>query len=263
MISAFIAALEGTGFAFLMTVLGAAFVLLPGRSVNPAVERTSLGFAAGIMIAASVWSLLIPSISEAAKAGGPGWLPAAGGFLAGVAVLLALDALLPHLHPAETVAEGPRTHLPKTVLLVFAVTLHNIPEGMSVGLSYAFASLSGDPATLSAATALALGIGVQNIPEGAAVALPLRAAGQSRFRAFLGGALSGAVEPLFGLAVVLAAPLIAPWMPWLLSFAAGAMMYVVVEELIPAARLDSHRHDGTLSVLAGFVLMMVLDSAFG
>lgn len=262
-LSAFIAALQGTGFAFLMTVLGSALVLLPGKAVRPGIERMSLGFAAGIMIAASVWSLLIPAIDEAGKAGGAGWIPAAGGFAAGVAALLLFDALLPHLHPTESTPEGPKTHLPKTVLLVFAVTLHNIPEGMSVGLSYAFAALGSDPGALSAAGALALGIGIQNIPEGFAVALPLRTAGKGRLRAFLGGALSGAVEPLFGLAVVIAAPLIAPVMPWMLSFAAGAMMYVVVEELIPAAHLDSKRHDGTLSILAGFTLMMVLDTAFG
>lgn len=260
---AFIAALEGTGFAFLMTVLGAALALLPGRAMNSAFERMSLGFAAGIMIAASVWSLLIPAMAAAESSGRPGWAVACGGFAAGVAVLLVMDALLPHLHPMETEAEGPRTNLSKTALLVFAVTLHNIPEGMSVGLSYAFASLEPDPAALSSAAALALGIGIQNIPEGAAVALPLRGAGLSPMKAFMGGALSGAVEPIFGLAVALAAPMVAPAMPWLLSFAAGAMMYVVVEELIPAARLDSRRHDGTLSILAGFMLMMALDSAFG
>ena len=187
----------------------------------------------------------------------------AAGFAAGVAALLAADRLLPHQHPAESRPEGPPSRLPRSALLVFAVTLHNVPEGMSVGLSYALAELSADPQALSAAAALALGIGIQNIPEGAAVALPLRESGASRLKAFAAGAGSGAVEPLFGMLVVLMAGSAAAWMPWLLAAAAGAMMYVVVEELIPAASLDSRRHDATLSVLCGFLLMMVLDTAAG
>lgn len=227
----------GTGFCFLMTTLGAASVLFTGKESSPAFQRISLGFAAGIMVAASVWSLLIPSLEASSK-----------------------DAIW---HPAEDSPEGPKSNHSRTELLVAAVTLHNIPEGMSVGLAFAMAAITGEASTLSAAGALALGIGIQNIPEGAAVALPLKDAGQSRVKAFIGGSLSGIVEPIFGILVVFAASFIQPYMPWLLGFAAGAMMFVVVEELIPAAHLDSKRHDSTLAVMAGFLLMMVLDTSLG
>ncbi len=193
-----------------------------------------------------------------------GWLPAAGGFLLGVAFLMGMDALLPHLHLGAKRPEGLRAPWKRTTLLVLAVTLHNIPEGMAVGLSFAMAAQhSGAGAPLSAALALALGIGIQNFPEGAAVALPLRQEGVSPGRAFLYGSLSGVVEPIFGVLVVLAAGTIQPLMPWLLSFAAGAMMYVVVEELIPEAHLGEHSHPGTLGVMAGFLIMMILDVALG
>ena len=246
----------GTGFCFLMTTLGAASVLFTGKESSPAFQRISLGFAAGIMVAASVWSLLIPSLEASSKDAIP-WLPATGGFVLGIAFLLLMDKTIPHWHPAEDSPEGPKSNHSRTELLVAAVTLHNIPEGMSVGLAFAMAAITGEASTLSAAGALALGIGIQNIPEGAAVALPLKDAGQSRVKAFIGGSLSGIVEPIFGILVVFAASFIQPYMPWLLGFAAGAMMFVVVEELIPAAHLDSKRHDSTLAVMAGFLLMMV------
>lgn len=251
-----------TGFCFLMTTLGAASVLFTGKESSPAFQRISLGFAAGIMVAASVWSLLIPSLEASSKDAIP-WLPATGGFVLGIAFLLLMDKTIPHWHPAEDSPEGPKSNHSRTELLVAAVTLHNIPEGMSVGLAFAMAAITGEASTLSAAGALALGIGIQNIPEGAAVALPLKDAGQSRVKAFIGGSLSGIVEPIFGILVVFAASFIQPYMPWLLGFAAGAMMFVVVEELIPAAHLDSKRHDSTLVVMAGFLLMMVLDTSLG
>ena len=254
----------GTGFTFLMTALGAATVLFFRRSISGSLQRIFVGFAAGVMIAASVWSLIIPAVEEAQAQGKIGWIPAAGGFVLGVLFLLGLDYLLPHLHPGAREPEGPHSRLKRTTLLVFAVTLHNIPEGMSVGLSFALAAQHAeDPTALTAAMALALGMGIQNFPEGAAISLPLRQEGVKRSRAFLYGALSGIVEPIFGILTVLIAGGIAPLMPWLLSFAAGAMMYVVVEELIPEAHLGEHSNTGTLGVMAGFLVMMVLDIALG
>lgn len=257
-------AAAGTGFTFLMTTLGAASVLLFRKKQNNLIQRVFLGFAAGIMIAASVWSLLIPAIESAENAGQIGWIPAAGGFLIGVLCLMGLNAILPHLHPGEKNPEGLPSKWSRPTLLFAAVTLHNIPEGMSVGLLFAMAAQQGgDPALMGMAIALALGIGIQNIPEGAAVALPLRAEGMSAPKAFAMGALSGLAEPVFGILVVLFAGLIAPYMPWMLAFAAGAMMYVVVEELIPEANLGKYSNAGTLSVMIGFLLMMILDVALG
>lgn len=257
-------AAAGTGFTFLMTSLGAAMVFLFKKQATAKAQRIFLGFAAGVMIAASVWSLLIPAIEEAEAAGMIGWIPAAGGFIVGVAFLMGLDGLLPHLHPGSKQPEGVKSHMKRTSLLVFAVTLHNIPEGMAVGLSFALAAQHGnDPALYAAAMALAIGIGIQNFPEGAAIALPLRQEGMSRMKAFLCGAASGVVEPIFGILTVLIAGTIAPLMPWLLSFAAGAMVYVVVEELIPEAHLGEHSNLGTLGVMAGFIVMMILDVALG
>lgn len=257
-------AAAGTGFTFLMTTLGAAVVFFFRKQASSNFQRIFLGFAAGVMIAASVWSLLVPAIEEAEAAGGIGFIPAAGGFALGVAFLMLLDALLPHLHPGAAESEGKKTDLKRTTLLMFAVTLHNIPEGMAVGLSFALAAQhGGDPALYTAAMALAVGIGIQNFPEGAAISLPLRQEGVSRTQAFLHGSLSGIVEPIFGILTVLIAGSISPLMPWLLSFAAGAMMYVVVEELIPEAHLGEHSHVGTLGVMAGFLIMMVLDVALG
>jgi len=254
----------GTGFTFLMTTLGAALVFLFRKQVNAGIQRVLLGFAAGVMIAASVWSLLIPAIEETESAGGIGWIPAAGGFVLGIIFLMGLDYLLPHLHPAAKQPEGMPSSLKRTTLLVLAVTLHNIPEGMAVGLSFALAAQHGnDPALYASAMALAIGIGIQNFPEGAAISLPLRQEGLSSGKAFIYGSMSGIVEPIFGILVVLAAGAIQPLMPWLLSFAAGAMMYVVVEELIPEAHLGEHSNIGTLGVMGGFLIMMVLDVALG
>ncbi len=257
-------AATGTGFTFLMTALGAAMVFLLRGSVKASVQRIFLGFAAGVMIAASVWSLLLPAVEEAEASGLPGWLPAAGGFILGVAFLMLCDVFLPHLHLDRGRPEGLRSSWKRTTLLVLAVTLHNIPEGMAVGLSFARAAWHDfEPTSLSAAVALAVGMGIQNFPEGAAVSLPLREEGLSSGRAFLLGSLSGLVELLFGVLVVLIAGGIQPLMPWFLSFAAGAMMYVVAEELIPEAHLGEHSHAGTLGVMGGFLVMMVLDVALG
>jgi len=256
-------AAAGTGFTALMTALGAAMVFFFRKPASPTLHRTMLGFAAGVMIAASTWSLLIPAIEKAEAQGIPGWLPAAGGSLFGILFLLTMDTVLPHFKP-ETFQHLPKTGQPRrTALLVLAVTLHNIPEGMAVGISFALAAQSESPALFTAAVALALGIGIQNFPEGAAIALPLRQDGFSRLRAFGLGAVSGVVEPIFGLLTVLAAGSVEPLLPWLLSFAAGAMLYVVVEELIPEANLTEHGHAGTLGVMGGFLLMMILDVALG
>ncbi len=256
-------ALAGTMFTFLMTAMGAATVFFFRREITPAIQRLFLGFAAGVMIAASVWSLLIPAIEEAEESGIPGYFPAAGGFILGVAFLLLLDKLLPHLHHDDP--HAPKSKRSKrTALLMVAMTLHNIPEGMAVGLAFARAAQNESGFLwLSVAGALALGIGIQNFPEGAAIALPLRQEGNSRRHAFLQGCLSGSVEPIFGVLAAIVAGSVAPLMPWFLSFAAGAMMVVVVEELIPEARLDQSAHAGTLSVMFGFLLMMVLDVALG
>lgn len=253
----------GTGLTFLLTSLGAATVFFFRRAASPHLHRILLGFAAGVMIAASVWSLLIPAISQADAMGMAGWIPAAGGSLLGIGFLTVMDALLPHLTPESFhLKSGPDTRR-RSALLVLAVTLHNIPEGMAVGISFALAAYNGDPAALTAAMALALGIGIQNFPEGAAISLPLRQEGMSRGRAFVMGSLSGLVEPVFGILTVLIAGSIQPLMPWLLSFAAGAMLYVVVEELIPGAQLDEKSHLGTWGVMTGFLLMMILDVALG
>ena len=253
----------GTGFTFLMTALGAATVFFFRGSVQAAMQRVFLGFAAGVMVAASVFSLLLPAIEEAEAAGVPGWQPAAGGFILGTAFMLGLDKLIPHLHLNADEPEGLPAQWRRTTLMVLAVTLHNIPEGMAVGLAFALAAQHGDPASLSAAWALALGMGIQNFPEGAAISLPLRQAGASRWKAFRNGAGSGVVEPIFGVLVAASAGSIQPLMPWLLAFAAGAMIYVVVEELIPEANLGQHSHSGTLGVMTGFLVMMVLDVALG
>lgn len=244
------AAALGTGFLFLMTTLGAAMVFFLSGQPRPKFQRAMLGFAAGVMTAASVWSLLLPSIRQTAEEGVfPEWLPAASGMLLGVSFLAALDSALPYLRRRDL---GGREH----TLLMTAITLHNIPEGMAVGLAFALAA-GGE--NLAGAAALALGVGVQNIPEGAAVALPLRQLGASRRRAFRDGVLSGSVEPAAGVLVVLAAGAARAMMPWLLSFAAGAMLYVVVEELVPQA----HSRSGTCGFVGGFLLMMVLDVALG
>ena len=243
----------GTGFTFLMTTLGAAMVFFFAGEPRPHFQKALLGFAAGVMTAASVWSLLLPAIDQAAAEGLPPWLPAAGGMLLGVVFLAALDGLLPRLRRSRGRLDASWR---QTTLLMTAITLHNVPEGMAVGLAFALAA-GGEG--LAGAAALAMGIGIQNFPEGAAVALPLRQGGWSRSRSFAGGMLSGAVEPVFGILVVLAAAGVEPLMPWLLSFAAGAMLYVVVEELVPQA----HSRAGTCGFVLGFLVMMVLDVALG
>ena len=244
----------GTGFTFLMTTLGAATVFFLSGEPKPRFQRAMLGFAAGVMTAASVWSLLRPAIDQAEGDGRfPGWLPAAVGMLLGVVFLAALDAMLPHLRRNRELTDDAWR---QNTLLMTAITLHNVPEGMAVGLAFALASQGEN---FAGAAALAMGIGIQNFPEGAAIALPLRQEGRSRFRAFWGGMMSGIVEPLFGVLVVLAAAWAQPLMPWLLSFAAGAMLYVVVEELVPQA----HSRAGTCGFVTGFLIMMVLDVALG
>ncbi len=256
-------AAAGTAFTFAMTALGAAAVFFVGREIKESFTKLSLGFAAGIMIAASVWSLLIPAMEGAQALGQAPVLPAAGGFILGVGFLILLDSLLPHLHVGATTPEGPRTTLKRDTLLFLAITIHNIPEGMAVGVACAAAGAAGGSDGLSAAMALALGMGIQNIPEGTAVTLPLLSAGKSRLKAFAMGAFSGIVEPAAALLTVVFASSFSPLLPWLLAFAAGAMLYVVVEELIPEAHLGEHSNAGTLCVMAGFLLMMILDTALG
>ena len=255
--------LVGTGFTFLATALGSAMVYFVKDTVSESLERAFLGFAAGVMIAASVWSLLIPAIESAEQQGKTSWLSAAAGFAFGGLFLMLLDRLLPHLHPGSEDAEGLPSSWKRTTMLVLAVTLHNIPEGMAVGLSFAVAARDPSSGALAGAAALAIGMGLQNFPEGAAVSLPMKSQGASAHRAFLYGAASGVVEPVFGLLTVLAAGSVEAMMPWVLSFAAGAMIYVVVEELIPEAQLGEHSHSGTLSVMGGFLAMMLLDVLLG
>lgn len=252
----------GTMFTFAGTALGAAMVFFFKKDIPSGIQRMFLGFAAGVMIAASVWSLLIPSIEMAQEQGMVGWIPAAGGFAIGAAFLLLLDRLLPHMHPGSDEAEGVKSSFSRTTMLVLAVTLHNIPEGLAVGLAFGMAGGS-NTMTLSGALALSLGMALQNFPEGAAISLPLKKEGLSNTKSFVYGALSGVVEPIAGVLGVLIAGSVTAAMPWLLAFAAGAMIYVVVEELIPEAHLGEHSHTGTLSVMAGFLLMMVLDVALG
>lgn len=254
----------GTGFTFLMTTIGASTVFLCRKRNSIFVQRVFLGFAAGVMISASMWSLLIPAIEQAEQAGQIGWVPAAGGFAIGVLFLMGLHALLPHLHPGGKGPEGLPSQWSRPALLFSAVTLHNIPEGMSVGLLFAVAAQNGgDPGMLGMAMALALGIGIQNVPEGAAVALPMLQEGMSASKAFAVGTLSGLAEPVFGILVVLLSTVIVPYMPWMLAFSAGAMMYVVVEELIPEAHLGEYSNVGTVGVMVGFLVMMILDISLG
>ena len=247
---------------FLGTSLGAGCVFFLKNSLRDGIQRALTGFAAGVMVAASVWSLLIPAMEQAADLGRLAFFPAAVGFWLGILFLLLLDHLIPHLHQNSLQAEGPKSQLQRTTMMVLAVTLHNIPEGMAVGLAFALAAHNDSSVLLASAIALAIGMGIQNFPEGAAIALPLRQSGMSRAKAFGLGTLSGIVEPVFGLLTVLAAGAIQPLLPWLLAFAAGAMLYVVVEELIPEAHLGEG-HMGTVGVMLGFLLMMILDVALG
>lgn len=248
---------------FLGTTAGAGCVFFMKHSLGDKIQRTLTGFAAGVMVAASVWSLLIPAMEQAASLGKLAFLPAAIGFFAGILFLLLLDRLIPHLHRGSDEAEGVRSRLTRTTMMVLAVTLHNLPEGMAVGVVYA-GYLSGNAGiTAAGALALSLGIAIQNFPEGAIISLPLRAEGVSRRRAFAGGVLSGAVEPIGAVLTILAARFLLPILPYLLSFAAGAMIYVVVEELIPEMSEGKHSNLGTVFFAVGFTVMMILDVALG
>ena len=232
-------------------------------SLNEQVSRALTGFAAGVMVAASIWSLLIPSMEQSAHMGTWAFVPAVVGFWVGILFLLLLDHIIPHLHRNSEEAEGPRSRLKRTTMLVLAVTLHNIPEGMAVGVVYA-GWLSGNTyITVTGALALSIGIAIQNFPEGAIISLPLRAEGAGKGKSFLYGVLSGIVEPIGAFLTILAATLILPALPYLLSFAAGAMMYVVIEELIPEMSVGKHSDIGTVFFAAGFTLMMALDVALG
>lgn len=256
-------ALIGLLIPFLGTALGAACVFCMRKALSQTVQKALSGFAAGVMVAASVWSLLIPAMEQASSMERWAFLPAFLGFWLGTVFLLALDHVIPHLHRNAKSAEGPRSKLARTTMMVLAVTLHNIPEGMAVGVVYAGMVSGSGEITAGAALALALGIAIQNFPEGAFISMPLHAEGAGKGRAFLYGVFSGAVEPIFGIVTVLAAGLIVPAMPYLLSFAAGAMLYVVVEELIPDMAAGEHSHVGVLLFALGFSLMMALDVALG
>lgn len=248
---------------FIGTALGSACVLFMRGNLNRQVQRALTGFAAGVMVAASVWSLLIPSMDQSEHMGKFAFVPAVVGFLLGIAFLLLLDMVIPHLHMNAQKAEGPKSHLARTTMMVLAVTLHNIPEGMAVGVVYAGFVTGSVPITAGGALALSLGIAIQNFPEGAIISMPLHAEGKSKFKAFLDGTLSGIVEPVAGLITILAAGLVVPVLPYLLSFAAGAMLYVVVEELIPEMSEGEHSNIGVIMFSVGFALMMALDVTLG
>ena len=248
---------------FAGTVLGAATVLFIGNKSADKVHNALLGFASGVMVAASVWSLLIPAMNESADMGKMAWLPATIGFLLGVGFMLLLDTVTPHLHIDSDEPEGPKSKLGHSSMLVLAVTLHNIPEGMAVGVVAAGALTGETGMTLAGGLALAIGLAIQNIPEGAIISLPLRSAGNSRGRAFGYGALSGLVEPIAAILTILCIEYISGVFPYMLAFAAGAMIYVVVEELIPQAHKGSHSNIPTIAFAIGFALMMVLDVALG
>ena len=248
---------------FLGTSLGAACVFFMKNGLNRLVQKALLGFASGVMVAASVWSLLIPSIDMSEGMGKFAFLPAAIGFIFGILFLLLMDKIIPHLHMNEDKPEGLPSHLKKTTMLVLAVTLHNIPEGMAVGVVFAGFLMGSGNITLTGALALAIGIAIQNFPEGAIISLPLRSEGTGKGRAFLYGALSGIVEPIAAIITIAAASIVIPILPYLLSFAAGAMIYVVIEELLPEASTGSHSNIATIWFSVGFLLMMILDVALG
>ena len=248
---------------FLGTSLGAACVFFMKRTLSDMVQRSLTGFAAGVMVAASVWSLLIPAMEQSAGMGKLSFVPAVAGFWIGILFLLGLDHIVPHLHVKSGQIEGPKSQLRRTTMMVLAVTLHNIPEGMAVGVVYAGYLSGSAQITAAGALALSLGIAIQNFPEGAIISMPLRAEGMKKGKAFCGGVLSGVVEPIGAVLTILAAQLVVPALPYLLSFAAGAMLYVVVEELIPEMSQGSHSNIGTLFFAVGFSVMMMLDVALG
>ena len=253
----------GLAIPFLGTMLGSAMVFLMRNKMNSKLEKVLLGFASGVMIAASVWSLLIPSIEMAKNQGMISWLPAAVGFLIGVLFLLMLDKIIPHLHTNQSEPEGLKAKLKKTTMMVLAVTLHNIPEGMAVGVTFAGAIIGDAGITMAGAFALAIGIAIQNFPEGAIISMPLKSEGMSKVKAFLCGTLSGIVEPIGAIITILLTSLVVPILPYLLSFAAGAMIYVVIEELVPESQAGNYSDIATLGVASGFVIMMILDVALG
>lgn len=253
----------GITLPFVGTALGSACVFLMRKQMAARLQKTLTGFAAGIMVAASVWSLLIPSIEMTGKEGFQSIIPAITGFIIGIVFLLVLDEVIPHQHIESNLNEGPQSHLSRTSKLVFAVTLHNIPEGMAVGVALAAALENNAYMSMAAAIALSLGIAIQNFPEGAIVSMPLHSAGNSRVRSFVIGVLSGVVEPIGAIVTILLASQVVPVLPYLLSFAAGAMMYVVVEELIPETQEGRHSNMGTVGFAIGFILMMSLDVLLG
>ena len=244
-------------------MLGSAFVFFMKDDMPQRVQKALLGFASGVMVAASVWSLLIPAMEMEASKGAWAVMPAAVGFLIGMGFLFLIDEVTPHLHLGNNRPEGPRSRLSRTAMLALAVTIHNLPEGMAVGVVFAGAEQGASNITLASAVAVSLGIAIQNVPEGAIISMPLRAEGNSRWRSFMLGSLSGVVEPIGGLAVVLLASLLTPLLPYMLAFAAGAMFYVVIEELIPETSQGEHSNLGTIGFAIGFVLMMVLDVVLG
>lgn len=248
---------------FLGTSFGAACVFFMKKEMGDRLQRMLTGFAAGVMVAASIWSLLIPAMEQVDDMGKLAFVPAVAGFWLGILFLLLLDHIIPHLHRNSQRAEGPRSQLKRTTMLVLAVTLHNIPEGMAVGVVYAGYLAGNTQISAAAAMALSLGIAIQNFPEGAIISMPLRAEGTGKPKAFLGGVLSGIVEPIGAILTILAAGLIVPALPYLLSFAAGAMLYVVVEELIPEMSQGEHSDVGTIFFAVGFSVMMMLDVALG
>ena len=251
------------------TMLGSAFVFFMQDEMSVRLQKTLLGFASGVMVAASVWSLLIPAmemVAPSTPSRGETFMsvvPAAVGFLLGMGFLLMIDELTPHLHIGTDKPEGPRSRLSKTAMLALAVTIHNLPEGMAVGVVFAGAESGVSNISLASAVAVALGIAIQNVPEGAIISMPMRAAGNSKWKSFVIGSLSGAVEPVGAVAVLLLASLLMPVLPYMLAFAAGAMFYVVVEELIPEASEGNHSNLSTIGFAIGFVLMMVLDVVMG
>ena len=245
------------------TMFGSAFVFLMKNEMSAQLQKSLLGFASGVMVAASVWSLLIPAMEMEADSGKWAVVPAAVGFLLGIGFLLLIDELTPHLHIGTDKPEGIRSHLSKTAMLALAVTIHNLPEGMAVGVVFAGAESSAAHISLASALSVSLGIAIQNIPEGAIISMPMRAAGNSRWRSFMLGTLSGVVEPIGAVAVIMLATFLTPALPYLLAFAAGAMFYVVVEELIPEASSGQHSNLSTIGFAIGFVLMMVLDVVMG
>jgi ZIP family zinc transporter len=246
---------------FAGTTLGAAMVLVLKKDLGDHFQKLLLGFASGVMMAASVWSLLIPAIEKVENEGGIAWLPAAVGFLLGIGFLLLLDTITPHLHMGAEKAEGPHTKAKKNTMLLLAVTLHNIPEGMAVGVVFAGLLVGGSDITVSSALALSIGIAIQNFPEGAIVSMPLKHEGNSKGKAFLYGTASGIVEPIAAIITILLTEILVPILPYLLAFAAGAMIYVVVEELIPELQEGEHSNIGIIGVGVGFALMMILDVA--